>query len=781
MTTLIKLRRDTAANWTISNPILAAGEPGLETDTLRIKYGDGSTAWTSLSYQAVGNATYATTAGAANSVDVANVDGIGNIATINLDGNVSNLLAGDGTFVTIPVIPSIGNIASINLDGNASTVLYGNGVFAAVTGGGNASLPLANGNSNFDIAAANGNASITVNANSTWTFTNIGTIELANGNGYIQSIPNSAGDGSGLSTLVLSPDDTTGDDRYLIVDPTGPNHIHIRSGGNINNSNADLYLGGEENFVRVSDSSNQVRIQNETTQFINSYSFTTSSGYSSAAWQDDGVGGYQVIVTDPTPDVFTAVWGLNQYSYIDVNDGVTNYTLTATGSSSTPGGGPITFAVNEAPPSSPTALSSIYIELNELRTNYAEVSGLDFTVNVYDDVRITGNDIVSLRNRSNVDPVTIVSDYNDMEHTWSFHSNAHLELPGDIFNQNQFTIGTANSYIDFGTAGGNTTLAVDGNVIVNAANSQFVFATTGSMYFPTLTTVRGDTSGGTLTGQTLRFADSTIEAVITTPDGDANNNSSQRLVINPGKGGDGTGGEGGDIYLWAGRGGDAGGSGGDIKIRGGYGPNTGAGGYIRMEGGDSFDTGSAGHIEIRGGSGGNTVGGYIQIEGGYGGGGAGGDISITGGVSGAGPSSSGNVIIATGGNSWQFTNDGTLSAPGNISVTGNISANNIGNISATNLDGNVSNVLAGDGTFVALPVVGNVGTTNFDGNASNVLLGNGVFSGVPLYPNAVVWSTAPISNVAIGNAGEAAYDAGGNLYICVSTNTWSKFSGTTSW
>jgi hypothetical protein len=50
MTTRIKLRRDTAANWISSNPILSAGEPGLETDTRKIKYGDGSTAWRDLAY-----------------------------------------------------------------------------------------------------------------------------------------------------------------------------------------------------------------------------------------------------------------------------------------------------------------------------------------------------------------------------------------------------------------------------------------------------------------------------------------------------------------------------------------------------------------------------------------------------------------------------------------------------------------------------------------------------------------------------------------------------------
>ena len=32
----IKLRRDTAANWTSANPTLAAGELGFETDTGRV-------------------------------------------------------------------------------------------------------------------------------------------------------------------------------------------------------------------------------------------------------------------------------------------------------------------------------------------------------------------------------------------------------------------------------------------------------------------------------------------------------------------------------------------------------------------------------------------------------------------------------------------------------------------------------------------------------------------------------------------------------------------------
>jgi hypothetical protein len=46
----IKLRRDTAANWTTAAPTLAAGQPGYETDTGKLKIGDGATAWGSLAY-----------------------------------------------------------------------------------------------------------------------------------------------------------------------------------------------------------------------------------------------------------------------------------------------------------------------------------------------------------------------------------------------------------------------------------------------------------------------------------------------------------------------------------------------------------------------------------------------------------------------------------------------------------------------------------------------------------------------------------------------------------
>jgi hypothetical protein len=84
----IQIRRDTAANWTAANPVLAQGEIGIELDglgtsTVLQKIGDGVTAWDSLPYQESGGG------GAVDSVN-------GKVGVVVLDksdiglGNVDN-------------------------------------------------------------------------------------------------------------------------------------------------------------------------------------------------------------------------------------------------------------------------------------------------------------------------------------------------------------------------------------------------------------------------------------------------------------------------------------------------------------------------------------------------------------------------------------------------------------------------------------------------------------------------------------------------------------------
>ena len=50
MKSAVKIHRGKAAVWTSNNPVLSAGEQGWESDTNKMKIGDGTTKWTSLSY-----------------------------------------------------------------------------------------------------------------------------------------------------------------------------------------------------------------------------------------------------------------------------------------------------------------------------------------------------------------------------------------------------------------------------------------------------------------------------------------------------------------------------------------------------------------------------------------------------------------------------------------------------------------------------------------------------------------------------------------------------------
>lgn len=119
--TQIQVRRGTAAQWTSANPTLAAGEWGLETDTLKTKIGNGSTAWASLAYQGAGTVT-SVTAGTGLSGGT-----ITSTGTIAIDSTVATL-TGSQTFtnktLTSPVISSITNTGTVTLP-TATTTLVG--------------------------------------------------------------------------------------------------------------------------------------------------------------------------------------------------------------------------------------------------------------------------------------------------------------------------------------------------------------------------------------------------------------------------------------------------------------------------------------------------------------------------------------------------------------------------------------------------------------------------------------------------------------------------------
>ena len=102
-----------------------------------------------------------------------------------------------------------------------------------------------------------------------WRMNSEGRFEFP-GNGYIENVVDGSGDGYNNDTLKLVPDDDlvsgNGSDQYLIIDPTSPNHIHIRAGGTQDESSAHIIVGGEKNNVEVSDVYRTVQVHSRQQQ-----------------------------------------------------------------------------------------------------------------------------------------------------------------------------------------------------------------------------------------------------------------------------------------------------------------------------------------------------------------------------------------------------------------------------------------------------------------------------------------------------------------------------------
>ena len=95
MANKIQLRRDTAANWTTNNPTLSQGEPGLETDTFKIKYGDGTTPWNTLSYPS--GSSYTLPTASTSTLGGVKVDG----SSITINNGVISAAAQGGSYSNI--------------------------------------------------------------------------------------------------------------------------------------------------------------------------------------------------------------------------------------------------------------------------------------------------------------------------------------------------------------------------------------------------------------------------------------------------------------------------------------------------------------------------------------------------------------------------------------------------------------------------------------------------------------------------------------------------------
>lgn len=124
-----------------------------------------------------------------------------------------------------------------------------------------------------------------------------------------------SGDGTGLNTIKLIPDYNTGSDQYIIIDPTAPNHIHIRAGGMQDASTSELILGAEKANIKVTDYNHQVQVNtyNSDGDEYNSWNFDSSGNLMS---NQDAIIGVSVVPGHLTVSAYTGT----TFAYSDTDE-----------------------------------------------------------------------------------------------------------------------------------------------------------------------------------------------------------------------------------------------------------------------------------------------------------------------------------------------------------------------------------------------------------------------------------------------------------------------------
>lgn len=274
MSQVIQVRHDTAANWTSVNPVLALAEQGFETDTGKSKWGDGSTAWTSLSYSSAG--------------------GSASDATTSSKGSVQ--LAGDlaGT-AGAPTVPGSHTFLGSGKDGAA--VFNGSG---AVTGCNGPTSSLYNAQRDLHVTSATFSNGVTLNMNGFRLFVQ-GNLIIA----------------SGTATITVST-----------VAPFGTNNSTSSSGGALGSTTRATTLGtgvkGADGVVGVGAAIGSVSAFNFYSP-VNGASGDGGSGTSGAG----GIGGSflhtNVSVADQLSDVVSLTAG--RIGYFDAGAPATSPTF----------------------------------------------------------------------------------------------------------------------------------------------------------------------------------------------------------------------------------------------------------------------------------------------------------------------------------------------------------------------------------------------------------------------------------------------------------------------
>lgn len=141
----IQLRRDTSSNWQTNNPTPSLGEPCYETDTKKLKIGDGVTKYNDLQYFAGGTGgttdyTQLTNKPQINGIELTgnkngNDLGLANESEIEELGNELNQLANNVTNLDTNKQNKLTAGTNITIEGDVISATGGGGTIAYIDGG----------------------------------------------------------------------------------------------------------------------------------------------------------------------------------------------------------------------------------------------------------------------------------------------------------------------------------------------------------------------------------------------------------------------------------------------------------------------------------------------------------------------------------------------------------------------------------------------------------------------------------------------------------------------
>lgn len=289
VSTKILHRRDTAANWTTTNPTLSAGELGFETDTLKFKVGDGSTAWTSLKY----------------SQDASLLSGTASLTSLSTSGNltVGGDLTVNGTVTSInstTVSVDDKNLVLGNSASSSNTTADGGGITVEATTGGDKTWTWVNSTGSWT-----SNQDVDLSAN-TKVYRIAGTTVLTN----TQVLGYSIASANGASTIVARDASGNFSAGTITASLTGVASLASNLTGGTANKGEILYMSGVNTTAKLTatTTNNQILAYNTSTNapfwlsptVSNTYFAATTSAQLAGVISDETGTGNLVFSTSPT-------------------------------------------------------------------------------------------------------------------------------------------------------------------------------------------------------------------------------------------------------------------------------------------------------------------------------------------------------------------------------------------------------------------------------------------------------------------------------------------------